>query len=238
MHKKHEKSERHLLAPEPHFDWRGGEITRLEAFCDVIFGFALTLLVVSLEVPRSYAEMARDMRGFLPFAVCFAQLALIWYTHYKFSRRYGLEDFYTVFLNLTLLFVVLFYVYPLKFLFTMLFSQLTHTEGLEAVSRADAATLMKIYGIGFASVFGLFVLMYRHAYKLRRALELNEVEVLITRISLDENLAMMLFGLASFGLAFKSPALAGWLYGFIGVFFWIHGTVMGKRKRLLLERGS
>jgi uncharacterized membrane protein len=54
------------LLPEPYFRWRGGEITRLEAFCDVVFGFALTLLVVSLEVPHSYAEMMAVVRGFVP----------------------------------------------------------------------------------------------------------------------------------------------------------------------------
>src|SRR5580698_5347366 len=111
------------LLPEKYFRWRGGEITRLEAFCDVVFGFALTLLVVSLEVPRNYSEMMTAMRGFLPFAVCFAQLVMIWLAHYRFSRRFGLEDPYTVFLNIVLLFLVLFYVYPLKFVFTLVFSQ-------------------------------------------------------------------------------------------------------------------
>src|SRR5215472_14716603 len=107
------------LLPERYFRWRAGEITRLEAFCDVVFGFALTLLVVSLEVPRNYAQLMAAIRGFVPFAICFAQLVLIWRAHYIFSRRYGLEDNYTVFLNVMLLFVVLFYVYPLKFVFTM-----------------------------------------------------------------------------------------------------------------------
>ena len=97
------------LLPERFFRWRGGEITRLEAFCDVVFGFALTLLVVSLEVPRTYAEMMTAMRGFLPFAVCFAQLVMIWVAHYRFSRRFGLEDPYTVLLNIILLFLVLFF---------------------------------------------------------------------------------------------------------------------------------
>ena len=99
---------RSRIAPEKYFRWRAGEISRLEAFCDVIFGFAITLLVVSLEVPHTYADLMADMRGFLPFAVCFAQLAMIWRTHYRFSRRYGLEDPYTVFLNVVLLFLVLF----------------------------------------------------------------------------------------------------------------------------------
>ena len=112
------------LLPEKYFRWRSGEITRLEAFCDVVFGFALTLLVVSLEVPRNYAELMAAMRGFVPFAVCFAQLVMIWRAHYIFSRRYGLEDRYIVFLNVVLLFVVLFYVYPLKFVFTMLFLEI------------------------------------------------------------------------------------------------------------------
>src|SRR5215475_3212477 len=84
------------LLPEEYFRWRGGEITRLESFCDVVFGFALTLLVVSLEVPHSYAELMTAMRGFVPFAICFAQLILVWRSHYQFSRRYGLEDPYTV----------------------------------------------------------------------------------------------------------------------------------------------
>src|SRR5882757_1809311 len=121
MHVDHTQSAKHLLLPpEKYFRWRGGEITRLEAFCDVVFGFAITLLVVSLEVPHSIAELMTVMRGFLPFAACFAQFVLIWLTHYRFSRRYGLEDTYTVFLNVVLLFLVLFYVYPMKFLFVRL----------------------------------------------------------------------------------------------------------------------
>src|ERR1041385_4393095 len=85
----------HVLPPEKYFHWRAGEITRLEAFCDVVFGFSITLLVVSLEVPRSFEELMHVMRGFLPFAACFAQFVLIWITHYRFSRRSGLADGHT-----------------------------------------------------------------------------------------------------------------------------------------------
>jgi hypothetical protein len=37
------------VPPEPHFRWRGGEITRLEGFTDAVFAFAVTLLVYSLN---------------------------------------------------------------------------------------------------------------------------------------------------------------------------------------------
>src|SRR5579872_3459950 len=189
------------LLPEKYFRWRSGEITRLEAFCDVVFGFALTLLVVSLEVPRNYAELMAAMRGFVPFAVCFAQLVMIWRAHYIFCRRYGLEDGYTVFLNVTLLFVVLFYVYPLKFVFTMLFLQLTGALPVDALNLAQASVVMRIYAVGFAAVFLLFLFMYLHAYKLRGELGLNPAEVAETRNAVQENILFVLIAGLSFFVA-------------------------------------
>jgi uncharacterized membrane protein len=221
------------IDPEKYFRWRAGEIIRLEAFCDVVFGFAITLLVVSLEVPHTYAELIADMRGFLPFAACFAQLVMIWRTHYKFSRRYGLEDPYTVFLNMVLLFLVLFYVYPLKFVFTLLFSELAGGAVTETLGTHAGSVLMRIYASGFASVFLVFAFLYGHAYKLRRELDLNPVEVLETRSALQENIVLAVVGLVSLAVAFKSPGWAGWIYIAIGPLLTIHGAIFGKRIRLL-----
>jgi hypothetical protein len=133
------------VVAERYFRWRSGEITRLEGFCDVVFGFAITLLVVSLEVPYTYGELMADRRGFIPFALCFTQLVLIWRVPYKFSRRFGLEDSYTVFLNLVRRFLVLFFVYPLKFVSTLVFSQLTGSDIAQGVGRREASSLMQIY---------------------------------------------------------------------------------------------
>jgi uncharacterized membrane protein len=226
------------LLPEKYFRWRSGEITRLEAFCDVVFGFALTLLVVSLEVPRNYAELMAAMRGFVPFAVCFAQLVMIWRAHYVFSRRYGLEDRYTVFLNVSLLFVVLFYVYPLKFVFTMLFLQVTGAAPTGTLDELQASVVMRIYAVGFASVFLLFLLMYAHAYKLRRELDLSPVEALETRNAVQENALLGLIAVASFFVAFRRPDWSGWTYALIGPALTLHGMVFGKRVRLLAGQAS
>jgi uncharacterized membrane protein len=226
------------LLPEKYFRWRGGDITRLEAFSDVVFGFALTLLVVSLEVPRNYSEMTAALRGFLPFAVCFAQLVMIWLAHYRFSRRFGLEDPYTVFLNVALLFLVLFYVYPLKFVFALVFSQLTGSDIGRGLGWHEAAVLMRIYAVGFTAVFSLFALMYAHAYKLRRELELNPVEALLTKLEIRENLIMVVVGAVSFALSYKSPGLAGWWYFVLGPALGIHGTIYGKQVRRLAENSE
>jgi uncharacterized membrane protein len=60
----------------------------------------------------------RAMRGFLAFAIRFAMLVSLWEKHYRFFRRFGLQDGATLALNGALLFGVLFYVYPLKFVMT------------------------------------------------------------------------------------------------------------------------
>jgi uncharacterized membrane protein len=49
------------------FRWRTRESSRIEELSDAVFGFALTLLVVSLEVPRTFGELLDSMRGFAAF---------------------------------------------------------------------------------------------------------------------------------------------------------------------------
>ena len=238
---------RYHLNPEPGFHWRGGEITRLEAFSDAVFAFAVTLLVVSLEVPYTFDELMDVIRGFPAFAICFSMLLLVWYNHAKFFRRYGLQDPAIQALNGVLLFVVLFYVYPLKFLFTMLVGLVTggatmphaHTVH-DPLSQHDVPTLMAIYGLGYAAVFGIFAWMHLLAYRRRHQLELNELEIFKTRRSMLDHCSMAGFGLISTVLAESLPVrlsgLAGWVYMFIGPYHAAAGTILGKKERLLREK--
>lgn len=222
------------LAGEKDFRWRGAEITRLEGFSDAVFAFAVTLLVVSLEVPKTFHELTEVMRGFVAFGISFGILADVWFHHYRFFRRYGLENPWAVFLNCGLLFFVLFYVYPLKFLFTAVFS------GGGKIEADDGRTLFVIYGSGYAAVFLVLALLYLHAWRKRKELELSPLEELRTRRSLTDNVAMVMVGLISVLLALTVPSrmvgLAGFFYFVIGVYFFAAGTIFGKRERLLREK--
>ena len=194
----------------PGFRLRGREVTRLESFSDAVFGFALTLLVVSLDVPKSFNDLVATIRGFPAFAICFLLLALIWNGHYKFCRRYGLDDGTSRFLTCVLLFLVLFYVYPLKFLFNLSVTGLLFgASPLPAMTGRQLSILLAIYGLGFAAVYTASAMLYLHAYRLRDQLELNELERFDTRYIISRLFTLSAFGVIAAGLAWV-PFLRDW----------------------------
>lgn len=217
------------------FRHRAHEVSRLEAFSDVIFGFAVSLLVVSLEAPKSYHELMEVMHGFLPFAICFFIFIDIWWEHHDFFRRYALQDRVINIVNTLLLLVVLFYVYPLKFMFTIAINAM---EGQKTSFPAGAArTLYTLYGVGVLAVFWLLGAMYLHAYRRRGALQLNDVERIDTLESVLDNLAMGTFGLLSLLLAnLGFLNLAGLIYYGIAIPKTIVPWVMGAKRRKAEER--
>ncbi len=243
----HDRTGTHLVPPEPDFRWRGGEITRLEGFTDAVFAFAVTLLVVSLEVPHTYAELIVAMKGFGAFAICFLMLVQVWYYHYIYSRRYGLQTTYTVVLNSILLFVVLFYVYPLKFLFTLVVGGLT---GGFTVSRdqlnhmftsaREIPALMVIYSVGYIAVCLIFALLYHYAYQKRIELELNEYEAARTLHAVFFQLGFAMIGvlviLAALTLPLDKAGYSGLIYSLNSAVGFALGKILGKREKQALAR--
>jgi uncharacterized membrane protein len=225
---------KHLISShtsgEPGFHWRGAEVTRLEGFTDAVFAFAVTLLVVSLEVPKTFPELLVAMHGFLAFGVCFAVLANVWYQHYRFFRRYALESPWVVFLNCLLLFFVLFYVYPLKFVFTVMFDS-------AEISGAETRALFTIWSLGYATVFAVFALLYLHAWRFRAQLELTALEAIRTQVSLLDQLAMVFIALLSTALTRAMPdryvGIAGYIYFLVPLYFTIAHSIAGRRERQL-----
>ena len=210
---------------------------RLEFFSDAVFAFSATLLVVALEVPHSYPELERTLWGFLGFGLSFLTLALIWSSHHAFFRRYQLADRVTIALNSTLLFVVLFYVYPLKFMTTSLVDVVLglhperRTEMFSSVD--DVGRMFVVYGIGFLAVFTCFSLLYGHAVRRADALGLTASQRYEARTLQRHYLLMSAVGLVSTLLAATDLGtrygVPGFVYVLIGPLAWWHGSWSGRR---------
>lgn len=224
-----------MLPAHPHvekdgFRLRGTAMSRIDGFSDVVFGFALTLLVVSLEVPRTYNEFHAAILGFLPFAVCFFFLLLIWRAHFRFFRRYGLHDAGTVWLNGALLFAVLFYVYPLKFLFYV--ANGSHIGSDVFTNPYQPREMMIVYGLGFAAIYYCLSALYLNAWRQRVQLSLSPVETTITFTTVVD-----MFGIGTIGILCALIARllppeqagdAGWFFFLIAIWSTAHGFVSGR----------
>jgi uncharacterized membrane protein len=212
---------------------RHRDVSRLEGFSDAVFGFAVTLTVVSLAVPRSFDDLVASLSGLPAFAASFALLAYIWYAQYAFFRNYDFEDAWVVILNLVLLFVVLVYVYPLKFLYAAVFNP------SQAVMRPEQTPLLfVIYGVGFAAVFALLMLLYLHAYRARVALKLSPIVIYQTQAAIWVYALTAAVGVLSAVIALLLPEQtgpAGFAYFLIALPSVVAGTLVGRRRRAIRE---
>jgi hypothetical protein len=129
-----------------------------------------------------------------------------------------LEDRTTAILNGALLFVVLFFVFPLKFLLTTIFNRLLGFGKMvrlpngtveRAIQPEHFTPMMVIYGLGISAVFAIFSLLYLHAYHRRHELRLTELERLDTLQALQAFIASTGIGLLTVAYSLGS----GWLQG-------------------------
>jgi uncharacterized membrane protein len=93
---------------------------RLEAFSDGVFGFAITLLVLGVEVPTLKTANDAELRiallqalsQLVPYVTSFATIGIIWLNHHAMFHSVERVEHTTLTLNLLLLLVVTFIPYP------------------------------------------------------------------------------------------------------------------------------
>lgn len=184
---------------------RGLEMTRLETFCDAAFAFALTMLVISVDsIPSSFAELIHALKGTPAFAASFAMIASVWAGHRKWSRRYGLEDSLTTIISLGMVFVMMIYVYPLKMVFSAMFSWMTNGWAPTNFSLSTSGELIgifQVYGVGFFALHALIGLLYWRALHAAKELRLNNVEIASTNQGIISYGILAMTGLVSVLLA-------------------------------------
>ncbi len=225
------------------FRLRGLGMTRIEVFTDAAFAFALTLLVVSLDIPTGYDELVTVLQGVPAFALSAVLLMVFWAGHHTWSRRYGLDDALTIILSCLLVFTVLVYVYPLRFVFMAMTVWLAQVFGLPITSElisigaSQINKLFIVYGVGFVAMCTSIVLLNLHAWRLRDSLQLSELERYDTRSEIGAWLIVGSAGVLSIVLALATPpswaGLPGWAYMLLSIVMPVYGTMTGRRRRAI-----
>ena len=231
---------------DPLFRWRGGDVSRLEAFSDGIFAVTMTLLIVSVSVPTSFYELWITVRDLPVFLASFSVLMMAWYYHFQFFRRYGLEDFLTTALNAAFLFLVLFFAYPLKFLATFLWNLIIGIDTAPMFQIPEGVAwdyplgfqrewMLYFYGFGLLGVFGLLALMTWRALRKHEELELDALEIHLTKASLGHHLITVVVAVLSIMVLLTDvqPGFAGVVYFLLGPVHALFGWRSGVTARRL-----
>ena len=219
---------------DPDFRWRGGDISRVEAFSDGVFAITITLLVVSTSAPSSFYDLWLLIKDLPAFMASFILIMLAWHSHYLFFRRYGLEDNGTTALNAVFLFMIMFFAFPLKFMCVFLWQLIIGgpvvelfilPEGFyfpgqsELTSMNEKITyqlrgMMYLYGIGHCGVFGILGLLGLRAYIFRHVLELDDLEIIITQNNMWMAVISVVIGLLSISILLltKEALFSGLIY--------------------------
>ncbi len=218
------RSEVDSLPVEQNFRLRGTETTRLDTLIDAAYAFALTMLVISQDgVPNSFEELTEGVKQLPALIVSFAVLMMFWFGHRKWSRRYGLETTGTAIVSVSLVFVLIVYIYPLRMIFEGMFSFLTGgllPWRLSFNSYLQARGFFAFYAAGFLAMSILMSALYYSTLKHSEMLFLDDYEKLETRHQQNRWIVGVVFSVISIVIAFAVPIQFVSLSGFVffGVF--------------------
>ena len=139
--------------------------SRLDAFTDSAFAFAVTLLVIGGSAPpTSYAMLSAAMAEVPAFAIGFGIIAMFWFAHVRWRSFRGDGDALSALLSVLLVFLILIYVQPLR---AMARSFSTFLGGSGTPFEGRIADLFFVYGLGFVAMAATTVALFLEALRNR-----------------------------------------------------------------------
>ena len=227
--------------PRAHgFRLRGMEMTRLETFIDAAFAFAVTMMVIGgQQIPTDIETLVGAFKNVPAFVTSTLVLGIFWRGHWKWSRRYGLEDGVSSLISWAMLVTLLIYIYPLKVVFDAMWYFLSnHRFGriITAQSTEQVRELFAIYALGFIAITLQIVLLNLRAWQLREPLRLDARERAITLAEVGGWCVPLGVGLISLVLALTMPrdqiAWSGWVYFSLAILTRLYSRFVTRRARL------
>lgn len=207
--------------------------SRIEALSDAIFGLALTFLVVKMEIPKSYAEFESMSHGFIGFFITFLMLFIIWNNQARLLSSINKVDAPLKILLACFLFTILFFVFPLKYMFTLALETFfpfyqSAIKMEETLTLSQISQLIHIFSSTLMTIFGLLMLMNIYIYKNREKLILTVSKISIKR-EIFTDLAIVLIALISHIMVYLLSANLLYLTGMVYLLILPTRWLLGKR---------
>ena len=184
---------------------------RLEAFSDGVFAVAITLLVLQLNVPTGthlWHKLADEWPSFAAFAVSFWVIGIIWVNHHSVIDHIGRANRTVLFLNLLLLFSIVFIPFS-----TALFADHLKSGEDEEAAAAVYSISMTLMSIGFGL---LWTYITRPSHRETLAVTISQEE--IRARTLPFTVGNVIYPLA-IAISFISPAAVLIVIAFLAVYY-------------------
>ncbi|MCB0263653.1 MAG: DUF1211 domain-containing protein [Calditrichaeota bacterium] len=185
---------------DPRINYRGENASRLDNLTDAVFGIAITLLIFNLSNPNSFGDLLVFTKTLPAFLISISFIILIWNEHLGFSEIYSLNDTKLTILNTLFIALVIFYVYPLRFLTLFLTNFFFSTDIAVNIQGNQVPYLMIYYGFVAFALYLVLFLFYHRAYTIKLELQLNEYEIFYTKSQKQRLLIMFSVPLLSIAL--------------------------------------
>jgi TMEM175 potassium channel family protein len=170
--------------------------SRLEAFSDGVFAIAITLLVLELPIATGdhlWEELKDEWPSFSAFFVSFWVIGIIWVNHHGVLDHLKRADRGVLYLNLLLLFTVVFIPYPTALI----------AEHLK--SGADEQTAALVYSGAFLALAIAFGVLWTYIIRHREQLGVELSDEQVRRTSLTFLIGNPFYAVAVI-VSFISPA--------------------------------
>jgi uncharacterized membrane protein len=187
---------------------------RLEAFSDGVFAIAITLLVLELNVPEGehlWEQLKDEWPSFAAFFVSFWVIGIIWVNHHGVLDHLARADRGVLYLNLLLLFTVVFIPFPTA----LLAEHLKPGEG-------DAKVAAIIYSAAFLAMSLAYGVLWTYITKHKQLLGVELTDEQIRRTSVRFQIGTP-FYLLQLAFAFISPAVVLVLNGALALYYMVAG---------------
>ena len=186
---------------------------RLEAFSDGVFAIAITLLVLELNVPEGehlWQQLKDEWPSFGAFFVSFWVIGIIWVNHHGVLDHLARADRGVLYLNLLLLFTVVFIPFPTALL----------ADHLKSGEDEKVAAI--VYSGAFLAMSLAYGVLWTYITNRRRlpGVELTDEQMRRTSVRFQIGTPFYLLQLA---FAFISPALVLVLNGALALYYMLAG---------------